>query len=151
MRQRFTVVPAAYVIMRRGKEVLLIRRAYTGYFDGYYSFPSGHIDGGESAKTAAIREAKEEVGVVIKPEDLRFVHVMHRIAEEGDHERVDFAFETTEWQGEPTNVEPDKCDDVQWFPLDALPDTIVPLAREMLEHVAAGSYYSDHRFETPAA
>lgn len=89
-RQRFTLVLAAYLIIRQDDKVLLIRRANTGYYDGMYALPAGHVDGNEPAHRAAIREAKEEVGVTIHEEDLRFVHVMHRVAEEGDHERVDF-------------------------------------------------------------
>lgn len=143
---RFTVIPAVYVILRRGGQVLLLRRSNTGYHDGSYALPAGHIDGGESAVAAAVRETKEEIGLDITPEDLHFVHVMHRRAEEGDHERVDFFFEATKWQGEPDNMEPEKCDDVQWFPEDQLPGNTVTVSKLAIENSRRGIYYSHLNF-----
>jgi 8-oxo-dGTP diphosphatase len=143
---RFALVPASYIILRKDDKILLIRRANTGYLDGFYSLPSGHIDGNEPAVQAAAREAKEEVGVDISIEDLQFVHVIHRVAEEKDHERVDFFFEASKWQGEPTNCEPEKCDDLQWFSLENLPEKISPVVKQALEMIQAGGYYSDIDF-----
>ena len=62
-RNKFTVILSSYVIFRRGDEVLLLRRHNTGYQDGNYGLPSGHIEEGEFALTGAIREAHEEVGI----------------------------------------------------------------------------------------
>ncbi|HET7320838.1 MAG TPA: NUDIX domain-containing protein [Candidatus Saccharimonadales bacterium] len=143
---KFSLIPAAYIILRKEGKVLLIRRANTGYLDGYYSLPSGHIDGHETAIQAAAREAKEEVGVTIQVKDLGFVHVIHRVAEEKDHERVDFFFEADTWEGEPTNCEPDKCDDLQWFFIDDLPVKTSPVVKQALHCVAEGKQYSDLGF-----
>lgn len=143
---RFTVIPAVYIIVRKTDRVLLIRRANTGYHDGSYALPAGHVDGGESAEAAAIREVKEEVGLDIAPEDMHFVHVMHRVAEEGDHERVDFFFEARKWQGEPKNMEPEKCDDIGWFKESELPENTVMVTRLAIENAAKGTYYSHHNF-----
>ena len=41
-------------------------------------------------------------------------------------ERVDYFFTATAWSGEPRIVEPEKCADLRWFPLDGLPDPVVP-------------------------
>lgn len=146
MKQRFKIVPAVYIILRDGDKILLLKRANTGYHDGLYALPAGHIDGDEPALQAAIREAKEEVGITIPEASMRFVHVMHRVAEEGDHERVDFFFEADDWQGEPRNMEPEKCDDVQWFSLDALPANMSDISKIAVEKVAASEVYSDHNF-----
>lgn len=143
---KFSLVPAAYIILRKENKLLLIRRANTGYLDGLYSLPSGHIDGNEPAVQAAAREAKEEVGVDIETSDLRFVHVIHRVAEEKDHERVDFFFETSKWQGEPANCEPEKCDDIQWFSYDNLPPQLSPVVKQALQKIATGEQYSDLDF-----
>jgi 8-oxo-dGTP diphosphatase len=145
--QRFTVIPAVYIVFHRGHEVLLIRRANTGYMDGWYSLPSGHLDGGEPAHLAAIREAKEEVGVTIRPQDLEFLSVTHRVAEEGNHERIDFCFLATNWQGEPHNAEPHKCDDIRWVNLTSLPDNTIPLVRKMLTAIESGDRYLFENFE----
>ncbi len=51
---RFRVVPAAYVIFRRGDEVLLQLRQNTGYRDGYWATAAaGHVEEDESVFAAA--------------------------------------------------------------------------------------------------
>lgn len=145
--KRHRVVLAVYVLLRQPDgTVLFIRRANTGYMDGYYSLPSGHVDGGEPAHLAAIREAWEEVGVRIDPQDLKMIHVVHRLAEEGDHERVDIGFEATVWQGEPNNCEPGKCDELRWFDPSNLPENTIPVLREIITHIANTRPYSTHNF-----
>lgn len=71
--ERFKLIGAVHLFLIRNQQVLLLRRFNTGYEDGNYSVPAGHLDGGEQIKTAAIREAKEECGIRIAPEDLEVV------------------------------------------------------------------------------
>src|SRR5688572_398049 len=89
-RNYYPVVISSYVIFEQDNKVLLSRRYDTGYRDGEYGLPAGHIEAAEFATTAAMREAEEEVGVVIKPEDLLPAHIVHRHC--SDHERIDFFF-----------------------------------------------------------
>ena len=138
-RNYYTVVISSYVIFQRGDRVLFARRCNTGYRDGEYSVPAGHIEEGEFATAAAIREIQEEVGVMIEPKDLQPAHIMHRHCE--DHERIDFFFTCEKWTGEITNTEPDKCDDIQWFTLEQLPANTIPYIRAALE-----SYRDEHFF-----
>src|SRR5688500_8188790 len=119
MRQsRFTFVSSVHLVLVRDQHVLLLRRLNTGYEDGNYSVPAGHLDGGEQVKQAAIREAREEIGCEIAPEDLDVVGIMHRKA---DDERIDFFVVATRWEGEPRNCEPDKCDQLRWVDIGNLP------------------------------
>ncbi len=60
---RATYRAAVYVIPKRGDEILLFRRFNTGFGDGQYSFPAGHVEEGESVTATAIREALEEAGI----------------------------------------------------------------------------------------
>jgi ADP-ribose pyrophosphatase YjhB (NUDIX family) len=151
-RDLHKAVPVAYVILRQGNKVLLLRRANGGYHDGEYCLPGGHVgdigkEGGEPAIRAAIREAKEEVGVDIAPENLRLVHVMHRYSVEPEpHERIDLSFETAKWRGELTNAEPDKCDDMGWFAISNLPKNTIPETRHALEMIRRNEPYSDFNF-----
>lgn len=147
-RTRFTVVPAVYVIFRDDKKVLFLKRANTGYFDGYYSLPAGHFEGSESAASAAVRESKEEVGVDIKPKSLHLVHTVHRKAEksEDEHERIDLYFEAGEWYGTPYNAEPNKSSEIRWFDLRKLPENIVPEVRQALSNIENGEPYSEFNF-----
>jgi 8-oxo-dGTP diphosphatase len=138
---RFRVVPAAYVVLRRGPEVLLQLRAGTGYRDGHWACAAaGHVEAGESVLQAAVREALEEVGVRIDPADLVPLCAMHRTHANGRpiDERADFFFTCTRFEGEPRRIEENKSADLRWFRLDALPDPVVPHERRVLELLAAG-------------
>lgn len=58
------------------KEVLLALRKNTGYRDGEYELPGGHVDTGEDLMQAMVREAKEELLIDIKEEDLKIAHIL---------------------------------------------------------------------------
>ena len=124
---------AAYLLPIRDGNILLLRRFQTGYEDGKYSFIAGHLDGGETVQAAICREAREEACMTIDERDIDIVHVMHRTGEEGN-ERIDFFCTAKKWEGEPTIGEPDKCDDLSWFPLVSLPDTTIPYIRKAIEY-----------------
>lgn len=146
--ERFKLIPAVYLILRRNDEVLLLRRANTGYQDGKYSLIAGHLDGDETGTNAIVREAKEEAGITVSPDDLKFVHVAHRLSRnQPGQERIDLFYETTKWQGEITNTEPEKCDDLSWFKIADLPDNMLPLIKLVLEKVREGRSYSEYEVE----
>ncbi|KIL37843.1 NUDIX hydrolase [Gordoniibacillus kamchatkensis] len=142
--ERFTVPLAVHVFLRRGGDVLLLRRYNTGYEDGSYSVIAGHLDGGEEVAAAAVREAKEEAGIDIRREDVQIVGIMHRRAND---ERVDFFVEVREWMGEPVNMEPHKCDELAWHPLDKLPGNVIPYVRRALDNAAAGRMFDSYGWE----
>lgn len=134
-KEYFKFVSAVHLFLRKGNEVLLLRRFQTGYQDGNYSVPAGHIDGNEPASQAMLREALEEAGITIRPEALQMIHVMHRNSDDTlSNERIDFFFEATEWEGEPSIMEPNKCDDLSWFPITHLPDNMVPYVKAGMEN-----------------
>jgi 8-oxo-dGTP pyrophosphatase MutT (NUDIX family) len=145
-KNRHTVIPAVYVLLHRDGKVLLIKRQNTGYRDDHYSLPAGHLEGSESAVMAAVREAKEEVDIDIKPENLHLVHTQHRVAESGDHERISLYFEAHTWHGEPVNAEPDKCSELRWVDLNDLPKDTVPELKHFFRHYAQKNPYGDFDF-----
>jgi 8-oxo-dGTP diphosphatase len=140
MTDRFKLIAAAYLLFVKDGKILLLRRANTGFEDGNYGLVAGHLDAHESLMHSAIREAKEESGVDIHPKDLEVKTTMHR--RQAD-ERIDFFFEVKKWDGEPTNREPDKCDDLRWFPLDGLPANTIPYIRQAIECYQKGISYSE--------
>jgi len=129
MRAKFRVT--VHLFFFRENQILLLRRSNTGYGDGQYSVPAGHLDGDETVWAAAIREAREEIGVEIVARDIAFSSVMHR--REGD-EAIDFFLQASAWKGEPTNTEPQKCDDLRWVSLQALPENTIPYVRRAIEN-----------------
>jgi 8-oxo-dGTP pyrophosphatase MutT (NUDIX family) len=152
---RFVVVPAAYVFLLRdgvsGPEVLLQLRQNTGYMDGHWAAAAaGHVEKGETAYDAARREAVEEIDV--SEIALEFVTSMQRTRSgEPIDERIDFFFTARSWVGEPRIVEPDKCAELRWCALDALPDPVVPHEMRVLESLRLGTTEPYTTFGFPAA
>ena len=139
MRRRTFPVTVHLFFIRENK-ILLARRFNTGYRDGEYSVPAGHLDGNETVRAAAAREAEEEIGVRIEAGDIHFSSVMHRI--EGD-ERVDFFVHVTKWEGEPFNAEPDKCNGLSWVDMDDLPKNIIPYVRRAIANHLNGITFDE--------
>jgi len=136
MKQRYQVTVDVHVILERGSDVLLCLREGTGYRDGWYCLPSGHLEEGETVVDCAIREVTEEVGVALDLRDLRPATVVHHLSPEG-RPRLGVFFATSRWYGEPVNAEPAKCAGLRWAPMRQLPDNTVP-------YTAAGiSLYRD--------
>lgn len=138
MRATFPVT--VHLLFLEQNRILLLRRFQTGYADGQYSVPAGHLDGGETVLAAAAREAREEIGVEIEPSSLTFSSVMHR--HEGD-ERVDFFVHVPAWRGQPVNAEPEKCDELRWADLEALPGNTVPYVRRAIRNHLEGVRFDE--------
>ncbi len=138
--QRVTFPTTVHLFFFREDQILLLRRFNTGFRDGDYSVPAGHLDGNETVMAAAAREAEEEVGVRIDAKNLIFSSVMHRLDGE---ERVDFFVRVTDWQGEPFNAEPDKCDDLRWAAIDSLPENTIPYIRRAIQNHVDGTRFDE--------
>ncbi len=133
-RAKFPVT--VHLFFFRGNQILLLRRYNTGFEDGNYSVPAGHLDGGETVRMAAVREALEEVGVQIEGQNIAFASVMHRKSDDtlsGTSERVDFFVRIEAWDGEPFNAEPGKCDEVRWCDIHALPSNTIPYIKRAVQ------------------
>ena len=138
--KRFSAIPEAHLVLINNGHVLLLRRYQTGYEDGNYSLVAGHFDGGETGSSAMVREAREEAGIEIRPEGIELFHVTHRMA---DDERISFFYTAETWMGEPRNMEPQKCDDLSWFPIDKMPDNTIPYVQNALRLGFQGIRYSE--------
>ena len=69
IREQF--LSAVYLIVRNNEgKILLQRRQGTNLWAGFLGLPAGHIDSGEDAYEALIRETKEELGINILCDDI---------------------------------------------------------------------------------
>ena len=137
---RFKMIASGYLMLVRNGKILLSRRFQTGYMDGSYSLPAGHIEDNETLTSGTCREICEEIGVALSPPDLKLVHVMHR---KSDDIRMDFFFITDKKGLVPKNMEPNKCDDLSWFPLNELPTNTIPYIRAAIENYQQHIFYSE--------
>ena len=143
MADRNRAVPAVYLIVESEEKLLIARRYNTGYEDGNYQVPAGHVDPGELPKESMVREAKEEISITIDPADLELVHTSYRPPHDETGNRVDLFFKAHRWSGEITNAEPDKCDDLRWVRYDQLPDNMTPHVRHAIDCIRQGIRYSE--------
>lgn len=137
---RSMAVVQVYLIIRDGEKILLSLRQNTGYNDGMYAFVAGHVEEGEAAHGALIREAEEEAGIVISAADIRVCHVMHR---KTNRNNIDIFFECAKWQGSLTNMEPDKCKELGFFPIDQLPDNTIAYIVKAIQAIRNGQFYAE--------
>ncbi len=136
------VFVAVYLILEKEGKILLLRRCNTGYKDGEYSFIAGHVDENESAKQAIIREAKEEANLDLKENQLEVVHITHR--RNPEREYIDIYLKAEKWHGEVKNMEPQKCDELKWFPKTSLPQNIVDDVQSALINIDKKNFYSEY-------
>ena len=151
MNQHFKSYAAVLPVILREREsqeeVLLHRRANTGYMDGKWDFAgSGHVEAGETASQAACREVLEETGLTVRPEAVRFLHLSHRVKEPTYY---DIYFAIRQWTGNPAIQEPEKCSDMGWFPVDGLPQDMIANRRRTFLLARTGVAYSEILYHTP--
>lgn len=139
-RDRFPIIVHTFLL--RGASVLLLRRADTGFADGMYGLPGGHLHAGERISAAALRECREETGVEIELDDLLPVCVMPYIT--ASDQGVDFIFRCERFAGEPHIGEPERCDDLRWCELSALPSNTVGFVGVAVEHLDAHDWLVEH-------
>ncbi len=148
---KLQVIPSVFVAIVRDGKVLLLRRQNTGWLDGYYDLPAGHLEDQEPLKEGAARELKEESGITVKPEDLKLIHV-HQNHHRPEVPHYGYIFLAKKWEGQPKLVEPEKTDDLGFFDLSNLPKKITPYVREALEQLGSDqvtiSYHAPGSIDT---
>ncbi len=146
MHERHTVRIAVFVLLKKDEKIFMLRRANTGWADGMWTIPSGHVEKGETVIEAAIKETKEEAGVSVLPEDLRFVHV-HAVGEE----YVNFYFVASAWEGDPHLAEPDTCSEVAWVSIDSIPVDTILQVRSLIKEIRCNNYFSEIKNDPTAS
>lgn len=142
-KERNKATPAVYLFLRKGEEILLGRRQNSGYYDGWYSVPAGHVEAGELPVCGLIREMKEELGIYVNPKDVKLVHTMYRTKHDKTGDRVDLFFLSKKWSGKIKVMESHKCDDIQWFPVNTLPENMMHHVKEAIQNIEKGIIYAE--------
>lgn len=142
MKKRDKIIPEVHIIIEKQGKMLLCRRFNTGYEDGKFHFPAGHIEASESPSNTAMREAKEEAGVVIRRKDLKCVHVMYRNFKK-EPDRIAIYFKTNKFTGTPKICESDKCDKVAWFSANQFPKNTIFYVKKAYQFINKKIMYSE--------
>jgi 8-oxo-dGTP diphosphatase len=122
-------VGVGVLLVDDGRRALLTLRLFPPEA-GCWSIVGGKLDYLESLEQCAIREAREEVGVDIAIQSLLCV-TEHRLPAERQH-WISPAFLAQILHGSPSNCEPEKTQEVRWFPFDALPPNLTMTARNAI-------------------
>jgi len=139
MKNRFTLRVAVYLLIKQNEKILFMKRAGSGYMDGFYSLPAGHLEGKETLKAAMIREAKEEINIDIKPEDLDLELTLHRNSPAGEY--IDVFFSTKKYFGHLKVNEPEKCADLGFYNPQSIENSIIPYVRQALRAIDSKTTY----------
>jgi ADP-ribose pyrophosphatase len=99
------------------------------------------VDEGETATQTVVRECAEEIGVVVHVENVEFAHLSHSFSQERVY--YDIYFAVKHFDGTPRIMEPDKCSELAWFALDALPEDIIEFRRLDVDNYTNGIFYSE--------
>jgi 8-oxo-dGTP diphosphatase len=132
---------AVRLILEADGKVLFLQQ--TEKNGGRFALPGGNVEEAEFARQALCREANEELGVLLVPEQLTLAHVLHRIKKETKENFVVFYFRATQYKGAPENQEPKKFTAVHWFSWDALPENLSKHTRKILTRVQRGDIFSE--------
>ena len=136
---------AVHIILINDNKILLQKRKGSKLWPGYYALPAGHIDEGETQYDALVREAKEELGIEINPNDIinNFV-VLRRNFFEIDGKilepYIDYYFEIKKYKGVLKIIEEDKCDELLWADVNNLPEPFINYEGVFLEDKTITTY-----------
>jgi 8-oxo-dGTP diphosphatase len=124
---KYLVSSAAHLLLFRGSDLLVIRRANPEYLNGFWSLPAGHVEPGETAVDACVRETKEEIGLELTPGQLEFILVQQKGDCDGEA-RIDFFFEShlPSYRQLRLAVDPAEVAELRWMTIDRLPEPFAP-------------------------
>jgi 8-oxo-dGTP pyrophosphatase MutT (NUDIX family) len=135
-----------YLEDSHGRILLGLRHPDSAFAGNTWHFLAGHCER-EEAVSCLVREAEEEAGLVIEPDDVELVHLVHLVDSPSARPRIGLIFRARTWFGTPTVREPDRCVEWRfWNPKD-LPDAVVPYTRQAIEGILAGRLYSQRGWD----
>jgi 8-oxo-dGTP diphosphatase len=146
MKNIYKIPAYVGIILKKENQVLLVQRHENSkWMPGYWNFPGGLLEENETLTAAAAREIREEVGVIVNPTNFTFSHIIQVHANISKLQDILGAYFITEqWDGAPTNCEPDKHSNVAWFDLNDLPEQMTEHALLAINSLKTKTcYYED--------
>lgn len=131
-----------YLQNEHGRILLGLRHPDSAFGANEWHFLAGHCER-EAAIRCLIREAKEEAGLIVDPDSIELVHVVHLIDSPTARPRIGLVFRAHSWSGTPKILEPDRCVEWRWWNPKDLPAKVVPYTRLAIDGVVAGRLYSE--------
>lgn len=137
MQREFPEVPLVGVgsIIIENDRVVLVKRAQPP-IQGQWSIPGGVLEVGEMVREAAVREAREETGLIVEPGEL--LGVFDRVLRDRE-QRVQYHYVLIDFLCRRTGGELVAASDaaeVRWFTRNELP--ALKLAEDTLEVIHKG-------------
>jgi ADP-ribose pyrophosphatase YjhB (NUDIX family) len=143
--RHFQLIVDIHLLLLSNGDLLLGRRANTGYGDGAYEPPSGRLAERETLVEAAVRVAAAQMGVALDPASVSLAHVLHDVSGAG---RMAFFLTADGWTDEARPVPPAdgtrSYSDFGWYPLTDLPANMIDRARVAVRNYAAGARFSTY-------
>ena len=157
--RHFQLIVDVHLLLLSDGDLLLGRRANTGYGDGAYEPPSGRLAERETLVEAAVRVAAAQMGIELDPARVSLAHVMHDVS---GHGRMAFFLTADGWNRPGDALAPrDALDprdvgaaarlagtksysDFGWYPLTELPANMIDRARVAVRNYAAGARFSTY-------
>jgi len=142
--RHFQLIVDIHLLLLSGGDLLLGRRANTGYGDGAYEPPSGRLAERETLVEAAVRVAAEQVGIALDPARVSLAHVLHDVSGAG---RMAFFLTADDREGDTSPVPlagAGSYSDFGWYPLTELPANMIDRARVAVRNYAAGARFSTY-------
>lgn len=127
-----------YIFNDKHQILLGLRKSKHG--QGTWCPPGGHMEYGESFEEGAAREAMEETGLRINPEDVSVADITNDFFKESGKHYVTINMTTHSYSGKPCIAEPEKCEAWQWFDTDKLPQNMFLSAANFLKKHKLSEY-----------
>ena len=118
------------ILIDKDNKILMQKRSNTHYANGWWSFPGGHVEPGESISTALKRELFEELGIQTSPEHCSFQLTLLRKPNSGKR-YINFFYFVKDWSGVPFICD-GKASELTFFSTQYSPNPTLPYILEAL-------------------
>jgi predicted alpha/beta hydrolase family esterase/ADP-ribose pyrophosphatase YjhB (NUDIX family) len=129
-------------IVKNEKGEILLGKRKNRIGEGTYSLIGGKLKSGESFEECAKRELKEEANIEVEIEDLELINIASTYLE---NHFIQITLLVKKYKGIPTNMEPNKCDDLRFFDTKHLPENIFLATKPNIELYLENKFYDKNR------